>query len=52
MTISAQAVRPRRPGQWMGPGALGSLGVGTGFAIAAGLANPEKEVITATARSR
>jgi acetolactate synthase-1/2/3 large subunit len=45
VTISAQAVRPRRPGQWMDPGALGSLGVGTGFAIAAGLANPEKEVL-------
>jgi acetolactate synthase I/II/III large subunit len=45
VTISAQAVRPRKPGQWMDPGALGSLGVGTGFAIAAGLANPEKEVL-------
>ncbi len=45
VTISAQAVRPRRPGQWMDPGALGSLGVGTGFAIAAGLANPDKEVL-------
>jgi acetolactate synthase-1/2/3 large subunit len=45
VTISAQAVRPRRPGQWMDPGALGSLGVGTGFAIAAGLAQPEKEVL-------
>jgi acetolactate synthase-1/2/3 large subunit len=45
VTISAQAVRPRRPGQWMDPGALGSLGVGTGFAIAAGLANPEKEIL-------
>jgi acetolactate synthase-1/2/3 large subunit len=45
VTISAQAVRPRRPGQWMDPGALGSLGVGTGFAIAAGLAHPEKEVL-------
>lgn len=45
VTISAQAVRPRNPGQWMDPGALGSLGVGTGFAIAAGLANPEKEVL-------
>ena len=29
----------------MDPGALGSLGVGTGFAIAAGLANPSKEVL-------
>jgi acetolactate synthase I/II/III large subunit len=45
VTISAQAVRPRRPGHWMDPGALGSLGVGTGFAIAAGLAHPKKEVL-------
>ncbi len=45
VTISAQAVRPRRPGQWMDPGALGALGVGTGFAIAAGLAHPAKEVL-------
>ncbi len=45
VTISAQAVRPRRPGQWMDPGALGSLGVGTGFALAAKLANPNKEVL-------
>ncbi len=45
VTISAQAVRPRGPGQWMDPGALGSLGVGTGFAMAAKLANPNKEVM-------
>ena len=45
VTISAQAVRPRGPGQWMDPGALGGLGVGTGFAIAAGLAHPSKEVL-------
>jgi thiamine pyrophosphate-dependent acetolactate synthase large subunit-like protein len=45
VTISAQAVRPRRPGQWMDPGALGSLGVGTGFALAAKLAHPHKEVL-------
>jgi acetolactate synthase-1/2/3 large subunit len=45
VTISAQAVRPRRPGHWMDPGALGSLGVGTGFAIAAKLAHPGKEVL-------
>lgn len=45
VTISAQAVRPRKPGHWMDPGALGSLGVGTGFALAAKLANPNKEVI-------
>ncbi len=45
VTISAQAVRPRGPGQWMDPGALGSLGVGTGFALAAKLAHPNKEVL-------
>ncbi len=45
VTISAQAVRPRQPGQWMDPGALGSLGVGTGFAMAAKLAHPQKEVV-------
>lgn len=45
VTISAQAVRPRGPGNWMDPGALGSLGVGTGFAMAAKLAHPNKEVM-------
>ena len=45
VTISAQAVRPKGPGQWMDPGALGSLGVGTGFAMAAKLVHPQKEVV-------
>ena len=45
VTISAQAVRPRGPGNWMDPGALGSLGVGTGFSMAAKLAHPKKEVL-------
>lgn len=45
VTISAQAVQPRAPGNWMDPGALGSLGVGTGFALAAKLAHPQKEVL-------
>jgi len=45
VTISAQAVRPHAPGHWMDPGALGSLGVGTGFALAAKLAQPQKEVL-------
>ena len=45
VTISAQAVQPRGPGNWMDPGALGSLGVGTGFAMACGLAHPQKEVL-------
>ena len=45
VTISAQAVQPRAPGNWMDPGALGGLGVGTGFALASGLAHPDKEVL-------
>jgi len=45
VTISAQAVQPRAPGNWMDPGALGGLGVGTGFALASGLAHPQKEVL-------
>jgi len=45
VTISAQAVQPRTPGHWMDPGALGSLGVGTGFALASKLVHPSKEVL-------
>ena len=45
VTISAQAVQPRAPGNWMDPGALGALGVGTGFALASKLVHPEKEVL-------
>ena len=45
VTISAQAVQPRAPGNWMDPGALGSLGVGTGFSLASKLAHPDKEVL-------
>ena len=45
VTISAQAVKPRAPGNWMDPGALGGLGVGTGFAMAAKLAHPSKEIL-------
>jgi acetolactate synthase-1/2/3 large subunit len=45
VTISAQAVRPRTPGHWMDPGALGALGVGTGFALASKLVYPSKEVL-------
>jgi acetolactate synthase-1/2/3 large subunit len=45
VTISAQAVQPRAPGNWMDPGALGALGVGTGFALASKLVHPSKEVL-------
>ncbi len=45
VTISAQAVQPRTPGHWMDPGPLGTLGVGTSFAMAAKLAHAHKEVL-------
>ncbi len=45
VTITAQAVQPHGPGQWMDPGPLGTLGVGTGFAMAAKMAHPDKEVM-------
>ncbi|MBI1926807.1 thiamine pyrophosphate-binding protein, partial [Candidatus Poribacteria bacterium] len=45
VTISARAIHPRQPGHWMDPGPLGTLGVGTPFAIAAKVACPEKEVL-------
>jgi acetolactate synthase-1/2/3 large subunit len=45
VTISAQAVQPRGPGHWMDPGPLGTLGVGTSFALATKLAHPDKEVM-------
>jgi acetolactate synthase-1/2/3 large subunit len=45
VTISAQAVQPHSPGHGMDPGALGALGVGTGFALATKLVHPHKEVL-------
>lgn len=45
VTISASAIHPKRPGQWMDPGPLGTLGVGTPFAIAAKVARPDQEVV-------
>ena len=43
VTISASVVQTRRPGQWLDPGPLGTLGVGMPFAIAAKVAQPHKE---------
>ena len=45
VTISAQAVQPKSPGHWMDPGPLGTLGVGTAFALASKLVHPDKEVL-------
>src|SRR5262249_14009115 len=43
VTFSANVIQPRRPGQWLDPGPLGTLGVGMPFAIAAKVAFPRKE---------
>ncbi len=45
VTFAGNVVRPKAPGSWMDPGPLGTLGVGTGFALAAKLAQPQKEVV-------
>lgn len=43
--ISASIVHVRHPGHWLDPGPFGCLGVGPGFAIAAKLAKPDKQVL-------
>jgi thiamine pyrophosphate-dependent acetolactate synthase large subunit-like protein len=43
--ISASVIQARYPGHWLDPGPFGTLGVGPGFAIAAKLAKPDKEVL-------
>ncbi len=43
VTIGAAVIRTRRPGQWLDPGPLGTLGVGMPFALAAKVAFPRKE---------
>jgi acetolactate synthase I/II/III large subunit len=43
--ITASIVHARHPGHWLDPGPFGTLGVGPGFAIAAKLAKPDKQVL-------
>ncbi len=43
--ISASIVQARYPGHWLDPGPFGTLGVGPGFAMAAKLAKPDKQVL-------
>ena len=45
VTMSAGVITPCEPGRWLDPGPLGTLGVGTPFAIAAKAAMPETEVV-------
>jgi acetolactate synthase-1/2/3 large subunit len=45
VTWAARVVEIFKPGHWLDPGALGCLGVGTGYAIAAKLARPKEQVL-------
>ena len=45
VTMAASVILPRRPGSWLDPGPLGTLGVGTPFAVAAKAACPDREVV-------
>jgi acetolactate synthase-1/2/3 large subunit len=42
---AAKVVDVHRPGHWMDPGPLGTLGVGPGYAMAAKLARPDSPVV-------
>lgn len=45
VATAAYVLRVRRPGLWMDPGPLGTLGVGPGYAMAAKLARPDAKVV-------
>jgi len=45
VATASQVLPVNQPGQFMGPGPLGTLGVGTGFCIAAKSVHPERRVL-------
>jgi acetolactate synthase-1/2/3 large subunit len=45
VNLASQVLPINNPGQWFDPGPMGTLGVGTGFAIAAKITHPEKRVL-------
>ena len=45
VATAASVLRIAKPGQWLDPGPLGTLGVGPGYAMAAKLARPQSNVI-------
>jgi len=45
VATASQVLPVNQPGQFMGPGPLGTLGVGTGFCIAAKSVSPERKVL-------
>jgi acetolactate synthase-1/2/3 large subunit len=44
VAVAAKSIRLQKPGRWLDPGPLGTLGVGAPFAIAAKLLAPERPV--------
>ncbi len=44
VSYGARVINAWEPGHWLDAGPLGTLGAGTGFALAAKLAHPEKQV--------
>ncbi len=44
VATASYILRPRSPLSWLDPGAFGTLGVGAGFALGAGLVRPTSEV--------
>ncbi len=45
VSFGGRVIQMYEPGHWLDPGPMGCLGVGTGYAIAAKLAKPEKQVL-------
>ncbi|KPK48004.1 MAG: hypothetical protein AMJ77_01200 [Dehalococcoidia bacterium SM23_28_2] len=45
VNLAAQVLPINHPGQWYDPGPMGTLGVGTGFAMAVKTAFPQKKVL-------
>ncbi len=45
VSSAARILKIHHPGHWLDPGRLGCLGVGAGFALAAKLARPDKQVL-------
>ncbi|HIA17514.1 MAG TPA: acetolactate synthase, partial [Dehalococcoidia bacterium] len=45
VTFAARVLKINRPGHWLDPGQFGCLGAGSGFAAAAQLARPGKQVV-------
>jgi acetolactate synthase-1/2/3 large subunit len=43
--LASQVLPVNEPGQFMGPGPLGTLGVGTGFCMAASVVHPDRKIL-------